>query len=72
MEGLNNTSPFRYGVFTMLLCEWTIPLLFEFKLNRLFYMHDSRAVNAYSRAMDYSTWMSNDSPAFSFFSVLPG
>ncbi|HYK45656.1 MAG TPA: M23 family metallopeptidase [Parafilimonas sp.] len=66
MEDLNNTSPFRYGVYHAAL-RMDDSLLFEFKLNNFLY-DDSRYVNA---SMDYSTWVSNDR-GIQHLSVLPG
>ena len=66
MEDLDNTSPFRYGVYHAAL-RMDDSLLFEFKLNNFLY-DDSRYVNA---CMDYSTWMSNDR-GIQHLSVLPG
>jgi hypothetical protein len=66
MEDLNNTSPFRYGVYHAAL-RMDDSLLFEFKLNNFLY-DDSRYVNA---SMDYSTWLSSDR-GIQHLSVLPG
>jgi len=66
MEDLDNTSPFRYGVYHAAL--WMDDsMVFEFKLNNFLY-DESRYVNA---CMDYSTWMIN-SRGIQHLAILPG
>jgi len=66
MEDLDNTSPFRYGVYHAALSV-DDSLIFEFKLNNFLY-DDSRYVNA---SMDYTTWITN-SRGIQLLSILPG
>jgi hypothetical protein len=66
MEDLNNTSPFRYGVYHAAL-YMDDSLIFECNLNNFLY-GDSRYVNA---CMDYAKWM-NSRQGIQYLSILPG
>ncbi len=66
MEDLNNTSPFRYGVYHAAL-YMDDSLLFEYRLNNFSY-DDSRYVNA---CMDYKRWTESNQ-GIQYLSILPG
>jgi hypothetical protein len=66
MEDLNNTSPFRYGVYraSLFLDD---SLLFEFSLDNFLY-ENSRYINA---CMDYAKWI-NGRQGIQHLCILPG
>jgi hypothetical protein len=66
MEDLNNTSPFRYGVYHAALYI-DDSLLFEYKLNNFSY-DDDRYVNA---CLDYEKWIKGKQ-GIQYLAVLPG